>query len=171
MKATVKKAYRVGDLVKVVTPEVFITVRYDWDVHYGLEDVLSPEVKNQVNQFLVEMGIDSTSNEHKAVFRAVSLNFLKKNIVKSNMRYLVTEVKPEIGGLLCVVEKKRVVRTGQYVTKSMGEWDKRDFPHLINVKSHVILTVNPRIPRNQTDVKVFNIKSCHVSIYDCDSLV
>lgn len=137
---------RVGDSVRVVSPEFVVRVGYPRDV----ESYATPEVEDAVAEMLTKLGCPSpyTKRGFRKVVDSVAYCLAKRNGFGGNERSLHLESKPELLNQVFVVDAVRTVMTGSYYPPSGGyggyegdyDWEPGG---LSNAKAHRLLTLGP----------------------------
>jgi hypothetical protein len=139
---------RVNDIVKIVTPEIFIRCGYPFDqiaatdhlVDHYAEDVQALITKIDPNaKYPRRFG---SGKDFRDLCGRIARIVATRDGFGGWTRSLHTERKEEWTGLRCQVRAKKVHKTGNYFPPTGGdEWYEPG--GLDNEKTHVILTVSP----------------------------
>ena len=142
--------YREHDLVRIVTPLVFVKVGYD----YGFDDEWAkvresyPDLWRQ----LEKNGLDTYSVRH-AIARESLRKRIKRGEVRGN-RKLFTDYREDLKRMRGQVSRKYHVVTGDYVL------DEEDGSYLVNRKCHTILEVSLwDLPFGRCEIESCNVES------------
>jgi hypothetical protein len=149
-----KHIFRVGEAVKIVTPETFLRVGYP-KTKKDIEKELTPEQYSKIDDLLREFGLSNDgiyntdyikTKVRAKVIDAIAYGVLYKQGYGGRDRTIHTENLPELAGRTARIQSKKVVRTGKYEPGTMGcdsdGYNDYDPAYLSNCKSHVILELD-----------------------------
>lgn len=146
-----KTVYRVGDVVKIVEPKVFVRVGYPLTKEHAVE-VTAKEYDEKIYAFMREASEtpdDFTVHEadprlYHDLVNALASYWLRLKRYGGKERQIYTETNESLrntGGWR--IFNKRVVKTGTYdpggLVNTWGYEPDYEPPHLANEKSHVLL--------------------------------
>lgn len=171
-----KTVFKIGDRVRIINPEIFIRCGYSLTKEIAKNTLITKEEKDKIASLvggvldLRALGLDSFgydfggSNTKLKVFDKIldELAYYKlvQNSFGGNERKIHTEFNPKLKDQICVVDSKKVYRTGIYHNASTysgweGGYDYTP-AYLENVKSHVILDVYCETPG--LEINYYNLR-------------
>lgn len=147
------KIIRVGDLVKIINPEVFIRCGYPLDFEkmlFDVRDKYKQDVDAFMNVILMRNGInhgDISANPYYEVanklFKAITYMLLHVKGFGGKERKIYTENREEIINEQFFVHKIFFVKTGKYypIVSSGGYFEQKEYEpaYLDNQEAHKIL--------------------------------
>jgi len=154
-----KDIIRVGDMVRVITPEVFVRCGYPLDFKEAREHVDAEMEQSiwDIIKALSTMG-DKRRNDrifkrkprvYRRILNALTYDYVSLKGFGGNERSIYTRSVPELAGSMRSVCGIRYVKTGTryagYGGKSFGFGDYDDYepPGLANAKTHKLLRIGP----------------------------
>lgn len=157
-----KQVYRIGDEVKILSPEIFIRCGYPLTI----KDVINKvecQTRSEIVKAIEKISIPSWREEKKLVndiANILSRYYLRTINFGGSKREIFTTYNDTYKDKIAIVKNKRVVKTGvRQEGWSNYEDNEYDPPYLSNVKTHIILTLGV------TDgcfEKLIDIEECHV---------
>ncbi len=138
---------RVGDIVKIITPDIFVRCGYPFDQraatehlidHYradidALIDKVDPNPK-YANRYVPEA-------DYRALCGRLARIVAQRDGFGGNERTIYTERDERLTGLRCSVMGKKIHKTGRRVPPGGEYYDEPGY--LADEKTHIVLTVSP----------------------------
>lgn len=147
--------FKVGDIVKIINPEIILRVGYPLDKRSVKSTVFTSQQKEEIKILLNKFGFFNSpfpENDSSKLFDfsyffdiydqvedVLAYFTLRKLGFGGKERTLHTKVYPDLKDKIGFVSDKKVVRTGVYKhghTYCEGDYDP---PYLSNMQSHVVL--------------------------------
>jgi len=175
-----KDVIRIGDNIKVITPEIFVRCGYPLTKQIVMDTIITKEQREAIRTMFKAFGIpiikdypdnilevDETNSFNKVLDTMAGIILVQKNW-GGKERNTFTETKSELLDVIGNVIGKRIVKTGTYNSGHThryydGEFDY-DPAYLSNEASHIILkfvaidNLNEKIYYRQE----FEIEECHI---------
>lgn len=187
MRKRDQKIIRVGDVVEVIKPQVFIRCgyplclmdiaetldRYDEDIYEFLNKIMDKEnPTNKGGKFAVELSLFAERIEHIAAYKvrhAIAYQILKEKGFGGNERSIFTEEKPFIVHRKYVVDSIKYVKTGTYTPARYkhssyyyDDGDNYEPAYLTDEKTHKILTLKTSFLFTLMYIPKFQIEATNV---------
>lgn len=135
---------RVGDMVKIVIPDMFVRCGYPLTVDDGEKMVKEDLLKDICRAH----GIDEEDHAFYETKRALAIGLLKNRGFGGNERKIYTSTLPEVKGRYGRVTAKSFVKTGERGDPGSCSYSPDGIPveeykgmTLLSAKTHVILTL------------------------------
>lgn len=173
-----KIVYHIGDKVKIINPLFIQRVGYVWDKKYVIKNVITPEQKQALEEFLIKCGfVSGTSGgglfsyAYEEIMERLAYWVLRKEGFGGKERSIHTKLRETAREKIATIIKKRVVKTGKYTEGRTTGWEEPEYnpPYLSNEKSHVLLTLDYYFDDNlgmEDDIWPPEIEECNVALYE-----
>ncbi len=171
---TKRKYPKVGEMVRIDNPEVFIRCGYPMDLFVERSRIYE-ECGDQIREFIRNLlplldkytYIDHTASE---ISKALAYYNAKHNGFGGNERKIYTEYHEALKGKIYLVHERKTVMTGVYNNGYSGyraeEWDYQP-PFLSKMKAHIILMLrDPKLVSHTRHNFNIAIEAIHVSIVE-----
>ena len=156
------KIIRVGDVVEVINPQIFIRCGYPLSFDAAVDkvkDVYGAKIRDfmlnieglkdnsSIPDLSLVEGIKSTNKTFTKIATALTYDYMRSKGFGGANRKIYTKKKDHIDRQMLIVENVRFVKTGVYVSGSSypsyyDEYAEYDPPYLADVKTHKILGVS-----------------------------
>jgi hypothetical protein len=139
-----KHVYRIGDIVEIVKPSIFVRCGYRFDKEYAKKHLITESDRVLINQLLKDAveeyrfhtQVDNTKEE---ILDRLAYYKLRVNGFGGPNRQIFTEDKPSLLNKTATVMAKKYVKTGVRDHGYTDYWGEYSPPSLMNEKTHVIL--------------------------------
>lgn len=169
-----KIVYHLGDIVRIIVPQIFLRCGYPWTKEYVKENVFTEEQKQSIKDLMSKFGypyLDSffgndvlssksygyQNQVYEELADRLAYWVMKDKGFGGRIRSVYTKERLEIKGWSGRVVSKQVVNSGTYDSYHDGDWESPGayIPYLSNQKSHVILEINLFPPRDDGKIYMY----------------
>jgi len=160
---------RVNDIIKIINPTIFIRCGYPLELK-KVTEMIGIEFYDTIKKFVQEVvkydkpilkiKFTNPEKEFEDISRCLAYRYIRRHNFGGNKKVFYTLYVPELEDCFCMVEKIRMIRTGQYRPDcSSGPSQDGEYDYepacLIEPQYHKILTV-------------WNKDSCKLQLYPKD---
>lgn len=153
-----KNIIRIGDIVEVINPEVFVRCGYPMTTEDAIRNHMTKEDSDKIDDLMKGLGISEDTNIFPSIdilyentfdkiVRALAYAIVGTKKCGGNERTIHTTTVPTITGNRYQVVDRKVVKTGTRIWEVDYDYYhggiESSFGYLQNEKTHVIFTVQP----------------------------
>lgn len=144
---TAPHIFRIGDRVRIITPDIFVRCGYPFDIQYAIDNLVTTDEKKIIQNLLegpfFSFGNAQWRQNYHRMLRSLAHQRLCNEGFGGNERRIHTVNRPELAYVEGYVIGKRMVRTGKYSRGSYGSYgEDGEASELRNTKCHQILKID-----------------------------
>jgi len=145
---------RINDIVKIINPNIFIRCGYPLELK-KVTEMIGTEFYDTIKKFVYdiikysnkdyEIKFNHPEKEFEDISRCLAYRYIRKHKFGGNKKEIYTLYVPELEDCFCLVEKVRIVRTGEYRSDYSSQNQDGEYDYepacLLEPQYHKILTV------------------------------